>query len=200
MTATRALGFATPISAPTTHVVSDEMHAHTCDGVRWAVVGEQLPVGILRGADCELGDWLADGRLTLILVEAAGLMVWPGPSAPADWARQVQTLLADALPNSGHWHIEPAEHTLLTVLTVDVIRGELAPLITGHGGEVRVKRIEGRRVDVELGGHCADCTLADLTLNARLRGAVARRFGADVEINDVTDRRRRQLNWLKFPR
>lgn len=197
---TRALGFASPISAPTTHVVSDEMHAHATDGVRWAVLGDPLPVGVLRGVECELGDWLADGRLALVLVEAHGLMVWPGASAPADWAQQVQTLLSDALPTACHWHIEPAAHTLLTVLTVDVIKGELAPLITGHGGEVRVARIEGRRVDVELGGHCADCTLADFTLNARLRSAISRRFGADVEINDVTDRRPRKLSWLKFSR
>ena len=181
---TLALGFARPIRD---------------GGVRWAVEGQFPQIGRLSDAPGELGSWLAEDRLRSVLVEANGLMVWPGRAAPQDWAQSAQDVIAEALPLADQWQVEPAADGLLWTVADDVINGELASYIASHGGEVELIAAENGQLDLRLGGHCVDCSAKEVTMYARIRGAVSARVGYRVEINDQTPKGR-GLSWPIFGR
>lgn len=194
----RSLGFASPLDAPLPPELGAAQPGQA--GIRWTTAGEPLISGILRATDAELGRWLQCGQLAAVLVEPHGLLAWPGASAPATWAQTLQEILATELAQADTWLIEPAADLVLTFAANDVICGELGALLDSHGGQLRVTNVQDDRVEISLGGQCADCAIADLTLQSRLRGALSRRMGREIEIVDVAPRQTVKPSWLSLLR
>ena len=144
-------------------------------------VGVELGgTGRLVSAPGELGQWLADGRITTARAERQGLWITlPQP----DWSTvgdQVRQLLVD-LPPTGEVEIVD-DPELLGLVAEDVIGSSLGDYIASHGGVIEILEVTSDEVRLDMSGACAHCPAATITLHGRIEGELRRRMGDQVRV------------------
>lgn len=146
--------------------------------LRWVIPDGVLGcVGLVRTVPGRLGEMLADGSLAAVVARPGGLLITlpPGRTWRADGAA-VRTALHAALEEPAGWEAEPVDDAAIRAALAAVIAGPAGAMIERHGGQVRVTAVRAGRVDLEVGGACAGCPAAGLsvgtTLAAALREAV----------------------------
>lgn len=72
-----------------------------------------------------------------------------------------------------------------------VMDEKVRPLLRGHGGNIRVDRLEGKTLYVRMLGECAGCASADLTnetiVQAELTAALPEIVEKVAVVQDVSD-------------
>ncbi len=68
----------------------------------------------------------------------------------------------------------------------EIIDSEINPAVASHGGSINLLDVEEKRVFIQMGGGCAGCGMADVTLKT---GVLARlqQLDPDIEVVDTTD-------------
>ncbi|HJP14137.1 MAG: NifU family protein [Nitrospinota bacterium] len=77
------------------------------------------------------------------------------------------------------------EESLLQQLQ-EIIDSEINPAIASHGGVINLLDVEGKRVFVQMGGGCAGCGMADVTLKSGVQERI-RQIDPELEVVDTTD-------------
>ena len=68
-----------------------------------------------------------------------------------------------------------------------LLEKDISPALQAHGGFVRLVKIEGSKVFVELGGGCQGCGGAQMTLKLGIERAIFQQVPEVTEVVDVTD-------------
>ncbi|MEI2778994.1 MAG: NifU family protein [Tetrasphaera sp.] len=143
----------------------------------WVIPDGALSLdGPVQGAPGRFGELLADGSVTAIARPGRLLLTLAaGRSWRADGAA-IRTALHAALEDPAGWTSAPVDDAAIEQAVAAVIAGPAGEMIARHGGQVRVAGVQAGRVDLEVGGACAGCPAAGLsvgtTLAAALRAAV----------------------------
>ena len=68
----------------------------------------------------------------------------------------------------------------------EIIDTEINPAVASHGGSINLLDVEEKRVFIQMGGGCAGCGMADVTLKT---GVLSRlqQLDPDIEVVDTTD-------------
>lgn len=74
----------------------------------------------------------------------------------------------------------------LSIAAVDACLDEVRPYLIADGGDVEVVSAAGGRVELRLRGACSSCASSDATMRMGLERAIRARFGAGVEVAQVT--------------
>ncbi len=77
------------------------------------------------------------------------------------------------------------EESLLSQLQ-EIIDTEINPAVASHGGVINILDVEGKRVFIQMGGGCAGCGMADVTLKSGVEARL-KQFDAELEVVDTTD-------------
>jgi len=64
---------------------------------------------------------------------------------------------------------------------------EINPGIASHGGFVKLEKVEGSKVFIQLGGGCQGCGGASMTLKFGIERAIFQQIPEVTEVVDVTD-------------
>ncbi|MDY6997843.1 MAG: NifU family protein [Actinomycetota bacterium] len=130
--------------------------------LRWITDTTALPDGLAE-------DLMTDG--TLDAVDIGDGEIRTRLAAGRSWATAgpaVRTALFQALcaPQRSDLHHQIAQ----------IVRCEVEPLASSHGGTIRVVSVTDDTVEVALDGACGHCTLQDRTLNKLAADAIRARF------------------------
>ena len=87
--------------------------------------------------------------------------------------------MLDDLQNAPTDDIEPA--------VAELFEEQINPALASHGGFVRLVKVEGRDVHVEMGGGCQGCASSKATLRYGVESAIRRVAPQVRQIVDVTD-------------
>ncbi|MGI5952438.1 MAG: NifU family protein [Brooklawnia sp.] len=159
--------------------------------LRWVTTLRLPAVGRLREAPDGLGELLASGVLSEVLVENNALWTrLPG----ADWAThgvRVRDAITTAARDLTSWQVEAADDELLALVAGDVIDRTLGAYIASHGGQITLLSAADGQVRVALEGACAGCPAAGLTLHGRIQKSIRARLGEHIEVQDASPRRGR---------
>lgn len=68
----------------------------------------------------------------------------------------------------------------------DIIENEINPAVAMHGGMITLLDVEDKRVFVQMGGGCAGCGMADVTLKSGIEGRL-KQLDPEIEVVDTTD-------------
>lgn len=74
----------------------------------------------------------------------------------------------------------------LSIAAVDACLDEVRPYLIADGGDVEVVSAADGRVELRLRGACSSCASSDATMRMGLERAIRARFGAGVEVAQVT--------------
>lgn len=165
--------------------------------LRW-ITQVELPPGEVTTAPGTLGPLLEYGVLTKVFVERSG--VWTWLATQHTWAEhgpRIRDAITAALDLDG-WQIKENSAELLGLIAHDVLTGELAGIITSHGGEISVASVSDSSLLLDFGGTCIDCPSAGTTLHDRIEHAVRKRYPGLVSIDRVA--RKDNTGWLNLPR
>lgn len=77
------------------------------------------------------------------------------------------------------------EDSLLAQLQ-EIIDTEINPAVASHGGVINLLDVEGKRVFIQMGGGCAGCGMADVTLKSGVEARL-QQFDPELEVVDTTD-------------
>lgn len=69
----------------------------------------------------------------------------------------------------------------------DFLENQINPLLASHGGFVRLSKVEGQDVHLELGGGCQGCPGARATMRNGIEAALRENIQGVGEVLDVTD-------------
>lgn len=159
--------------------------------LRWVTTARLPAVGRLRAAPGELGELLASGVLSEVLVEINALWTrLPG----ADWDThgvRVRDAITTAARDLASWQVEAAGDELLELVARDVIDRTLGAYIASHGGQITLRSAVNDQVGVALEGACAGCPAAGLTLHGRVQKSIRARLGEHIEVHAASQRRGR---------
>lgn len=142
--------------------------------VRWVLAPEAVPVqgevGVVPGG---LGALLASGVVCRIagLPGAVVVTLGPGRSWRTDGA-MVRTALHEALARPDEWGAAGTDDAALQRGVERVLAGPAAEVVQRHGGSVRVASVVDGTVTLEVGGACAGCPAAGLTIGTNLEHAI----------------------------
>jgi Fe/S biogenesis protein NfuA len=78
-----------------------------------------------------------------------------------------------------------SEDSLLKQLQ-EIIDNEINPAVASHGGVINLLDVEGKKVFVQMGGGCAGCGQADVTLKSGVQERL-RQVDPELEVVDTTD-------------
>ena len=78
-----------------------------------------------------------------------------------------------------------SEESLLKQLQ-EIIDTEINPSVASHGGVINLLDVEGKRVFVQMGGGCAGCGQADVTLKTGVQARL-QQLDPEIEVVDTTD-------------
>tara|TARA_B100000686_G_scaffold55110_1_gene59394 strand:- start:9122 stop:9670 length:549 start_codon:yes stop_codon:yes gene_type:complete len=80
----------------------------------------------------------------------------------------------------------PESESSLMSQIQEIIDTEINPAVASHGGSINLLDVEEKRVFIQMGGGCAGCGMADVTLKT---GVLARlqQLDPDIEVVDTTD-------------
>ena len=161
--------------------------------LRWVVDTGAIPCGAVRRAPAPLGAMLEDGPISRILVEQGALWVWLHDAAAwVDRGPAIRNAIAEAVRRPG-WQVEPTPE-VLDLVARDVIAGCLGDYIASHGGVVTVVETTAVDVVVEMGGACADCPAAGITLHQRIERSIRARYPGLREVR----RQPGAARWSRF--
>ncbi|MDA1000930.1 MAG: NifU family protein [bacterium] len=68
----------------------------------------------------------------------------------------------------------------------EIINNEINPAVASHGGVINLLDIEGKRIFIQMGGGCAGCGMADVTLKSGVEARL-QQLDPDIEVVDTTD-------------
>jgi Fe-S cluster biogenesis protein NfuA len=77
------------------------------------------------------------------------------------------------------------EESLLKQLQ-EIIDNEINPAVASHGGVINILDVEGKRVFIQMGGGCAGCGMADVTLKSGVEARL-KQLDPELEVVDTTD-------------
>lgn len=77
------------------------------------------------------------------------------------------------------------EDSLLAQLQ-EIIDTEINPAVASHGGSINLLDVEGKRVFIQMGGGCAGCGMADVTLKSGVEARL-KQLDPELEVVDTTD-------------
>lgn len=77
------------------------------------------------------------------------------------------------------------EESLLKQLQ-EIIDTEINPAVASHGGVINLLDVEGKRVFVQMGGGCAGCGMADVTLKSGVEARI-QQIDPELTVVDTTD-------------
>lgn len=174
------------------------IHPQVCpdhaDQLRW-----RTPPGILPGqgrvtvAPGALGGLLWDGTLAEVLVEPAAVVTRLG--ADRSWSTagpRVRTALHAALADPAGWQVVSVaggrahDDALLSAVVREILNGQLGQFARSHGGAIELVRVADGVVDVRLGGACAGCPAARVTMHGRLERQIRARCAGLRQVRDVS--------------
>lgn len=69
----------------------------------------------------------------------------------------------------------------------ELFEKEINPQIASHGGWVKLEKVEGSRVFIQLGGGCQGCGGASMTLKFGIERAIFQQIPEVTEVLDITD-------------
>jgi len=155
--------------------------------LRWVIpAGLLCCTGRVTDAPAGLGDLIADGSLTEMVVEADGIRIGlaPGRSWRVD-GPGIRSALHAALENPGAWRTQPGgaggpdgrgpDERLLEI-AAEVLDGAVGDFIRSHGGRPSVSSVEDGVLAISLRGACSGCPAVGFTLTARIERAVRERY------------------------
>lgn len=76
--------------------------------------------------------------------------------------------------------------SLLLSQIQDIIDNEINPAVAMHGGRITLLDVEDKRVFVQMGGGCAGCGMADVTLKSGIEARL-QQLDPDIQVVDTTD-------------
>lgn len=68
----------------------------------------------------------------------------------------------------------------------EIIDTEINPAVASHGGSINLIDVEGKRVFIQMGGGCAGCGMADVTLKSGVEARL-KQLDPELEVVDTTD-------------
>ena len=68
----------------------------------------------------------------------------------------------------------------------EIIDNEINPAVAMHGGVITLLDVEEKRVFIQMGGGCAGCGMADVTLKSGVEARL-KQLDPEIEIVDTTD-------------
>ena len=68
----------------------------------------------------------------------------------------------------------------------EIIDTEINPAVASHGGSINLIDVEGKRVFIQMGGGCAGCGMADITLKTGVEARL-KQLDPELEVVDTTD-------------
>ena len=68
----------------------------------------------------------------------------------------------------------------------EVIDNEINPAVAMHGGHITLLDVEDKRVFIQMGGGCAGCGMADVTLKTGVQARL-QQLDPEIEVVDTTD-------------
>lgn len=151
------------------------------------VVPDGLPGvdGPVRDVPGRLGELLAGGPVARIVARPGRVFVTLAPGR--DWRADgpaIRTALHAALEHPSGWVAGPVDDAEIAAAVAAMIAGPAGAMIARHGGHVRVAEVADGRVRLEVGGACAGCPAAGLsvgtTFAAALRAQVPGITGVEV--------------------
>lgn len=77
------------------------------------------------------------------------------------------------------------EESLMAQLQ-EIIDTEINPAVASHGGSINLLDVEGKRVFIQMGGGCAGCGMADVTLKTGVEARL-KQLDPELEVVDTTD-------------
>ena len=77
------------------------------------------------------------------------------------------------------------EDSLLSQIQ-DIIDTEINPAVATHGGVINLLDVEEKRVFIQMGGGCAGCGMADVTLKSGVEARL-KELDPELEVVDTTD-------------
>ncbi len=155
------------------------MHPEAVPGdpstVRWVLAPEAVPVqgevAVVPGA---LGELCAAGVVRRVAGLPGAVVVtlgagrsWRSPDGAA-----VRTALHEALTRPDEWRLASGDDPALARAVEAVLAGPAAEVVQRHGGSVRVAAVTDGTVTLEVGGACAGCPAAGLTIGTTLESAI----------------------------
>ena len=79
----------------------------------------------------------------------------------------------------------PGEDSLLSQIQ-DIIDNEINPAVATHGGVINLLDVEEKRVFIQMGGGCAGCGMADVTLKSGVEARL-KELDPELQVVDTTD-------------
>ncbi|MEK6710248.1 MAG: NifU family protein [Nitrospinota bacterium] len=76
--------------------------------------------------------------------------------------------------------------SLLLSQIQEIIDNEINPAVAMHGGHITILDVEGKRVFVQMGGGCAGCGMADVTLKSGIEARL-QQLDPEIVVMDTTD-------------
>ncbi len=114
-----------------------------------------------------------------------------GVFAPAEHFERAKSAQVDFIsegPTSGFKVTRvraEGEESLLAQLQ-EIIDTEINPAVASHGGVINLLDVEGKRVFIQMGGGCAGCGMADVTLKTGVEARL-KQLDPELEVVDTTD-------------
>ncbi|MEE9257332.1 MAG: NifU family protein [bacterium] len=114
-----------------------------------------------------------------------------GVYAPVEHLSRVEAAMIDFItdgPTSGFKVTRErgeSEDSLLSQLQ-EIIDTEINPAVASHGGVINLLDVEGKRVFIQMGGGCAGCGMADVTLKSGVEARL-KQLDPEIEVVDTTD-------------
>jgi Fe-S cluster biogenesis protein NfuA len=114
----------------------------------------------------------------------------PWPHMASDIAKAIREAFADGAPPVSEAAIDEIRNMPMDGVEqaiAELFEEQINPALASHGGFVRLVRIEGRDVHVEMGGGCQGCASSKATLKHGVEAAIRRVAPQIGEVVDVTD-------------
>jgi Fe/S biogenesis protein NfuA len=124
------------------------------------------------------------------VVDAQGIPIYIDPESLAH-LRGATLEFVDDRTGRGFRFDNPNKPRLLenplAVRVNTVLEERVNPMLSAHGGRVRLMDLEGDRVFLSFGGGCQGCGMVDVTLKQGVEGMLREEIAEIGEILDVTD-------------
>jgi NFU1 iron-sulfur cluster scaffold homolog, mitochondrial len=155
---------------------------------------------IFRGADESMGSPLIDKLFAVAGVEQVQVsgstitvtknVPMPWPHMASDIAKAIRDACTGAEPPLSESAVEAMRNLPMDgveMAIAELFEEHINPALSSHGGYVRLVKVEGRDVYVEMGGGCQGCASSKATLRHGVESAIRRVAPQIGQVIDVTD-------------
>ncbi|MBK6886647.1 MAG: NifU family protein [Tetrasphaera sp.] len=140
----------------------------------WVMDPASVPVqGVVASVPGRLGDLVSAGIVCRVAALPGSVVVTLGDRAT--WARDgavVRTALHEALGEPEGWRVAESDDAAIAAAVTEFLEGPAADVVRRHGGSVRVVGVVDGTVTLEVGGACAGCPAAGLTIGTTLHHGI----------------------------